>query len=67
MIEGEGAIEANNRYIKQQFYKKWGFFELLHQVCEYLFISMLEGMKESAVNIFVYASLLKDKVNVLKK
>ncbi len=54
-------------YLKKEFYKRWGYFELLHNVCEYLFIDMLKGMKMFAVDVFVYSSLLKDKVNILKK
>ena len=62
-----GAIAENNRMIREEFQKRWGWHELLHNVCEYLFIPMPEGMKQSAMEVLMYATLLKEKVQITKK
>lgn len=62
-----GAIAENNRLMREEFQQRWGWYELLHNVCEYLFLSMPEGMKKEAMEILFYATLLKEKVRITKK
>ena len=66
-ITNEGAIAENNRMIKEAFNKRWGWHELSHNVSEYLFISMLECMKLNVMEVLMYATLLKEKVDIIKK
>lgn len=65
-VEG-GVIAENNKMLRDEFNKRWSWFELLHSVCEYMMISMPEGMKQPAISILVYATLLKEKVQITKK
>lgn len=53
--------------IKEAFNKRWGWHELNHNVSEYLFISMIECMKMNVMEVLMYATLLKEKVDIIKK
>lgn len=53
--------------MKKEFQKMWGWHELLHTVCDYMFLDMVEGMKQPALQILTYATLLKHKEKVVKK
>jgi len=62
-----GVIAENNRMMKKEFQKMWGWHELLHTVCDYMFLDMLKGMEQPAIQILTYATLLKHKEKVVKK
>ncbi len=45
----------------------WGWHEMLNNVCDYMKINMLEGMKQPVTTIFMYGTLLKQKIEIIKK
>ncbi len=53
--------------LRAEFNKRWSWHELLHTVAEYMMIDMLKGMEQPTIMIFMYATLLKEKINVTKK
>ena len=64
--EINSAVSENNKQINSEFQQRWGWLELGHSVSDYKRDTLNNIMETQALDILTYATLLKEKEQLIK-